>query len=211
MALSDDEVTVLNDWFFERINEMQGSLPGIFKSYDPETQTAEVIPAIKQTLLAADGSRTETELPPIPNVKVRWPRTSAGYIHFPISPGDYCQLIFNTAAIGLFRESGKVSSPGDLTRFDWSHPYAYPGAWPDADPMADAPNDAAVIVVTDHMRISKLSQAADFVALKPAIDALQQNLDNQASFGTPFGPTTPGNLAPVGPLTSSNALKAGHG
>jgi hypothetical protein len=47
----------------------------------------------------------------------------------------------------------------------------------------------------------------DFVALKGAVDAIQQNLDTMASFGTPWGPTTPGNIAAVGAQESSELVK----
>jgi hypothetical protein len=47
----------------------------------------------------------------------------------------------------------------------------------------------------------------DFVALKSAVDAIQQNLDTMASFGTPWGPTTPGNIAAAGAQASSTLVK----
>jgi hypothetical protein len=55
--------------------------------------------------------------------------------------------------------------------------------------------------------LAELGAGGDFVALKSALDAIQQNLDTAASFGTPWGPTTPGNLAPAGAQASATRTK----
>jgi hypothetical protein len=167
MPLEPSVQSVLNEWLDERLNFLHTAMPGKFKSYDAATQTAEVVPVIKQSLLAGDDSRAEVELPVIPNVKVHWPKAGGFYWHFPIAAGDYCQLIFNEAAIGFWRANGTVASPGDLERHGLSHPYAYPGGWPDSDPLPDAPSAEAVIIVPGgkHLRVSTASGVADAVAL----------------------------------------------
>jgi hypothetical protein len=141
-------------------------------------------------------------------VKVRWPRAGGYYIHFPIASGDYCQLIFNEAAIGFWRENGEIASPGDLERFGLSHPYACPGGWPDNDPLDDAPTTEAVIIVPSgkHVRITEAGASGDFVALKSAIDALV-NFANVHVHPTGVGPS--GAVAsPLAAQTSSTSLKA---
>lgn len=53
----------------------------------------------------------------------------------------------------------------------------------------------------------ELGDGGDFVALKSAVDNIQQNLDSLCSFNTPWGPTAPGNIAPAGAQSSSAKLK----
>ncbi len=59
-----------------------------------------------------------------------------------------------------------------------------------------------------YPELTEFGEDGDFVALKSAVDAIQFNLDTLASFGTPFGPTVPGNLAPAGAQASAGKLKA---
>jgi Phage protein Gp138 N-terminal domain len=164
MPLARSTQQVLNEWLDSRLNELHVAMPGKFKSYDAAKQTAEVVPVVMQSLLAGDGSLTEVELPVIPNVRVQWPRTSKGYLHFPIAVGDFCQLIFNEAAIGFWRENGELASAGDLERHGISHPYAYPGGWPDGSPLPDAPGGYAVLIVAPKLRVSTASGTAAPVA-----------------------------------------------
>jgi hypothetical protein len=82
-------------------------------------------------------------------------------------------------------------------------------AFADADPSRpnvvahDAPDAPGW-----YPELTEFGEDGDFVALKGAVDAIQQSLDQTASWGTPFGPTTPGNLVPVGPQDSAAKLKA---
>lgn len=82
-------------------------------------------------------------------------------------------------------------------------------AFADADPSRpNVVNHDAPDAPGWYPELTEFGDGGDFVALKGAVDAIQQSLDQTASWGTPFGPTTPGNLVPVGPQDSAAKLKA---
>jgi hypothetical protein len=199
--------TALESWQ----RDLHTALPGKVKSYDAATQTAEVIPLIKQATPRKDGGIEENAIPVIPNVRVLWPRAGGFYIHFPMAAGDYVLLVFNEAAIGHWRAGGGTPSPaGDLTRHGLSHPYAIPGGWPDQDAFSDAPGDHGLIAVApgQYLRVTQAgaeSEEGDFVALKSAFDALQAAFDAHVH---PTGVGPSGTTTPVGPQPSSTTLKA---
>ena len=208
MALDPSLVEVLEAWLYERSHDLHVAMPGKVKSYDPATQTAEIIPVIKGSLLKPDGGRADREYPVIPNVRIMWPRAGGCYLHFPMAVGDYVQLVFNEACIAQWRESGAVSPAGDLTRHDLSYPYAYPGGWPDAGafgtpgPVVVVPSALTVCAEGAHASAQPVAGAtktdADFEAIKSACTTLASALTTWLGLfpGDPVAPTmtivTPG-------------------
>ena len=118
------------------------SMPGVVKSYDPLTKTADIQPVLKTPLYDpetgdSDGSE---ELPVIPNVPVSFPRGGGWHISFPLATGDHVTLVFSEAATGQWRASGEVSEPLDVRRHALGYPTAFPGAHPDAAVLVDDAN-----------------------------------------------------------------------
>lgn len=104
--------------------------PGRVQTYYPDTQTADVVPLIRQQVPRSDGGYDLEELPVVPSVPVLWPRVGAWFLSFPIAPGDTVQLLVNTSAIGHWRVgSGDVTDPGDLRRQHLAHAVAIPGLY----------------------------------------------------------------------------------
>ncbi len=115
------------------------SMPGVIKSYNPLTKTADVLPVIKTPLYEPEtGAEDEAEeLPVIPNVPVSFPRGGGWHLSFPLQAGDHVTLVFSESATGQWRESGEVSDPGDVRRHSLGYPTAFLGAHPDADVLTD--------------------------------------------------------------------------
>jgi hypothetical protein len=158
---------VLRTWLEAQQAEIHTALPGKVKSYDPDTQTADIVPVIKQATPRKDGSVDETALSVIPNVRVLWPRAGGAYLHLPMAAGDYVLLVFNEAAIGHWRDTGQVPSPpGDLSRHSLSYPYAIPGGWPDAGAfeLPDGYGQKAVFQVPDVLCVGTGAGVPQLVA-----------------------------------------------
>lgn len=136
--------------------------PGRVQSYDPATQTADVVPLIRQQVPQPDGSYVMEELPVVPSVPVIFQRTAEWGISFAIQPGDTVQLLVNTSAIGHWRVgSGDVTDPGDLRRQHLAHAVAIPGLCTRGKALRRAPattgtdgalatTDAALVIGSDR-------------------------------------------------------------
>lgn len=125
--------------------------PGRVQSYDAATQTADIVPLIRQQVPQPDGSYAMEEMPVIPCVPVLWPRSAGWFLAFPLRAGDTVQLLVNSSAIGHWRVgTGDVTDPGDLRRQHISHAVAIPGLYVRSKALAHAPSgDAAGLVLGD--------------------------------------------------------------
>ena len=141
--------------------DLHTAIPGIVRSYDPTTQTADIEPAIRRVLPAAneDDDADETEaLPILPSVPIVWPRAGGFFLHFPISPGDSVLVVFSEVDTNAWRASGDLSDPGVPTRHGLSGAVAIPGLYPRGNPCGDADGT--------HGRVGR--EGGPFVEFRPA-------------------------------------------
>jgi hypothetical protein len=138
---------------------MHTSLPGIVKSYDVGTQTAQV-----QLAVQLDGE----SVPPLDDVPVAWPGGAAGFFHAPLSSGDTVLVVFAEEDFGSWWDSGSVSPPAVLARHGL-HAIAIPGLRRAATPLG---------VTAGHVTVGATSAvhlgsdtATAFVALATLVDA----------------------------------------
>ncbi len=150
-----------------RLNDVHVALPGRVEKYDASTQTADVLPMVRRAITDTDGNTQHEELPVIPNVLVHFPRSAGFHMVWPLSQGDFVTLLFNSSAIGNWRETGDIADPGDLRRHDLSYPVAIPGAAPKGDVLPAATTSVRLDVTapTTHIQVGS-DVDAKFVALE---------------------------------------------
>lgn len=121
-------------------SEIHTAIPGIVRSYDAATQTADVEPGVLLPLpaLSEESEDGRERLPILPSVPVAWPRAGGFFLHFPLSAGDTVLLVFCESDTGSFRGSGDVSDPGTPERHGLSGAVAIPGYVTRPDPEASA-------------------------------------------------------------------------
>lgn len=88
---------------------MNTSIPGVIDSFDGETQTATVIPAISmKTFIDNEGG--VLEFPPIVNAPIVFPFAStAGFaLTLPIRRGDPCIILFSQRSIDNWHDKGGI-------------------------------------------------------------------------------------------------------
>lgn len=111
--------------------EIRVAIPGIIDSWDEDTQTVKVRPAIRE-ILSKGGKETETEIPLLVDVPVVFPCGGGpeGYV-LAITPakGDECLVVFGDMCIDMWWQSGGVQNQADKRRHDLSDGFAIMGVW----------------------------------------------------------------------------------
>lgn len=138
MSLQPTEAELLRTVIESRLADVHTSIPGRVVSYDGATQTADIEIVILRAEQAESGATVHETYPIVPNVPVGWPSGGGYSLQFPLEAGDGVWLVFSESAIAQWRETGDISPPGDLDRFDISYPIALPCARHNKQPLPEA-------------------------------------------------------------------------
>lgn len=128
--MADYSVTSPSEAFGLQFNRMAGqircAMPGVIQSFDPATQTATVLPAIKMKVNLGDGVK-QMDLPPVDSVPVVLPfAQGAGLLlTLPIRGGDECLLIFADRSLDNFVQSGGVQPTVSTASEETTSPRAH--------------------------------------------------------------------------------------
>lgn len=147
-------------------------IPGIVDSYDEETQTATVRPAVKFAFRKADGGLERYSPGSIPNVPVAFPGSGDFSITWPLEPGESVLLGFCERSIDEWKTvAGEAHEPADARRFDLSDAIAIPCLRSPATPIpAEGLDAAAMVVRATELRLGSAS-ASDYVALASLVES----------------------------------------
>ena len=94
-SMSPAEIQALKK---EILSSLHCALPGTVESFDADTQTASVRPAVKK-------------LPLLQDVPVFFPGNGAGGVTWPVSPGDGCLLVFADGDTDRWFEEAAAGDP----------------------------------------------------------------------------------------------------
>ena len=108
----------------EIFSSLHVALPGFVESFDPETRTASVRPALRRR---AGPAGEPPSLPILREVPVFFPAFSDPSISIVIQPGDPCLLIFADANIDGWMETGSNPLPPSDRQHDLSDAFAFVG------------------------------------------------------------------------------------
>lgn len=107
--------------------QLRVALPGIIQSFDPDTVTAVVQPAIRYIERDNDGNKATKDYPLLVDVPVVFPRGGGCTLTFPVSEGDECLVIFADRCIDFWWQSGGVQEPVDGRMHDLSDAFCIVG------------------------------------------------------------------------------------
>lgn len=171
-----------------RDSRLWTALPGVVRTYDANTQRADVKPAVVGFLQLTEGEEEE-ELPVIPNVPVVLPSGGGFFCSFPLQAGDPVVLIFACRDIGPWKAGeGGVANAQDNRMHDLTDAFAVPGGRAKGNALAGASAEDLVIGKDGGGRISiapggtisadpgdgafvELAGAAAFLARADLVDA----------------------------------------
>ena len=114
---------VLSSMKQEILASLHCALPGIVESYDAETQTASVRPALRSRV-----GQEVIQLPLLTDVPVFMPGSERN--NWTVTAGDSCLLIFADACIDGWFETGSVTLPPSGRQHDLSDAFAFVGFRP---------------------------------------------------------------------------------
>ena len=102
-------------------------LPCVIQSYDPEKNTVECQPTIRERIVNEDGSISYIEYPILINVPVVQYSCGSFYISMPIAAGDECLVVFSDLSIDNWWLKGNIQNPVEQRRHDLSDGFAIVG------------------------------------------------------------------------------------
>ena len=142
------EASVIKTAISSALKDLHTSMPGIVDSFDPETQTASVQPAIKRRYKTETGSETiitPVNLPLCINVPVAFPRAGGYAMTFPVKQGDECLLEFCERSFDKWYEEGGVQEPAARRFHDLSDGVAILGLYSKPNKLSDFNTEAVEI------------------------------------------------------------------
>jgi hypothetical protein len=205
-----------------RLKQLHTSLPGIIASFNPDTQTASVQPAIKRIF----NEQGAVNLPLCVDVPVCFPGGGDFFVTFPVKVGDECILIFSERAIDNWYAGGGTAEPAEYRLHDLSDGMAIVGInsqakkIPDFNPtdteFRSRDGETKVQITTDGTikninagGSTELSPAGAFTINAPAGIVLNGNVTFIGNMSGVAGNGGNGNASLPGTLTATTDVVGG--
>ncbi|WP_405423766.1 Gp138 family membrane-puncturing spike protein [Pantoea stewartii] len=145
------------------------SLPGIVQSFDPETCTCTVQPAIAGQGVDEQGQIKSAPLPLLTDVPVIFPRGGGCTITFPVKTGDECLVIFSDRCIDFWWQNGGVQEPVDPRQHDLSDAFAIVGPQSQAQKISGISTTSVQVRTDDGSSFIELMQGGNVNITTPLL------------------------------------------
>ena len=123
----DDPLTVMKLALHSAKATIWTALPGIVESFDPETMTCTVQPAIQSIITDRDGEQTNRNMPLLLDCPVQFPAGGGCTLTFPVVKGDECLVVFASRCIDAWWQAGGIQTQAELRINDRSDGFALLG------------------------------------------------------------------------------------
>ncbi|EMP5823336.1 translation initiation factor IF-2 [Klebsiella aerogenes] len=203
--------------------QIRVALPGIIQSFDPDSVTAVVQPAIRYVERDNDGATETQDYPLLTDVPVIFPRGGGCTLTFPVKEGDECLVIFGDRCIDFWWQSGGIQEPVDDRMHDLSDAFCIVGPQSQAKKISGISTTSAQLRTDDGAAFIELSSGHDVTVKTPG--KLTASADGGTEITSPEiilngNVTINGNLSQgmgdsggaatmLGPVTVTNDVKAG--
>lgn len=133
---------------------VKNALPGIIRSFDPETVTCDVDVAIiarmtKPGTVEEDYQYESVRYPILVDLPVVFPRGGGVTLTFPIKEGDECLIVFSSRSIDFWWQNGGVQERADGRVLDLSDAFVIPGPQSQAQKISGISTSAAQLRTDD--------------------------------------------------------------
>lgn len=127
---------------------VNNALPGIIRSFNPESVTCDVDIAILAKLTKAgtgseDFQRESVSYPILVDIPVVFPRGGGVTLTFPVKEGDECLIVFSSRSIDFWWQNGGVQERADGRVLDLSDAFVILGPQSQAQKISNISTSAA--------------------------------------------------------------------
>jgi hypothetical protein len=163
-------------------SELHVAMPAMVQSFDPETQTVVVQPAIREQLLNSQRVPIPTPLPVVSYVPIVMMRAGEFVLTMPVQAGDECLLIIADSCFDAWWQSGGIQNQIDLRRHDISDAFAVLGPWSQPNKVENYSTSAAQLRSLDGQTVIEVgSGEVKITASNVTIQAAQEVTINGTS------------------------------
>lgn len=157
-----DEQQIMEQVQHNVSSQLRVALPGIIQSFDPDTVTAVVQPAIKGA--SDEGS---VSLPLLMHIPVIFPRGGGCTLTFPVKSGDECLLIFGDRGVDFWWQNGGIQEPADRRQHDLSDGFAIVGPQSQAKKISGISMSGAQLRTDDGAAFVEVAAGHDITVNTP--------------------------------------------
>jgi len=162
-----------------QLKEVHTMLPGQIISFDPVTQRADIQPQLQRKV----GDKL-INLAVLPSVPIRFPKSKAFSISFPLAAGDEVALYFIERSIDNWLDQGGIQSPNDTRKFDLSDAYAVPVLYSQQNKIENF--DAVNMVIRNTANDTKITiKPSGEVIITATKTTIEGNLDVTGTITAP--------------------------
>ncbi|HED1397789.1 Gp138 family membrane-puncturing spike protein [Enterobacter sp. 166D1] len=173
--VDDTEIFDLN---YERAKSgLRVSLPGMIKSFDPESVTCEV--ELSTFGLSATAKRGSTSVdriksedgyyPVIQDIPVVFPRGGGCTLTFPVKAGDECLVIFSDRCIDFWWQNGETQNTSRARSHSFSDAFVIPGPQSQAKKISNISTSAAQLRTDDGAAFVEVAAGGAVTITSPQI------------------------------------------
>lgn len=148
-------------------SQLRVALPGIIQSFDAETITCPVQPAVKGVISDAQGRAQSVALPLLVDVPVIFPRGGGVTLTFPVAAGDECLVVFADRCIDFWWQNGGVQEAVDPRQHDLSDAFALVGPQSQKQKMGTISSSGAQLRSDDGQAYVEVAGEHDITVKTP--------------------------------------------
>ena len=150
------------------------ALPGVIRSFDPETVTCDVDIAItarmtKAGTMVEDFQYESVRYPILEDLPVVFPRGGGVTLTFPIKEGDECLIVFSSRSIDFWWQNGGVQERADGRVLDLSDAFVIPGPQSQARKISGISTSAAQLRTDDGTVFVEVAAGGAITITSPQI------------------------------------------
>lgn len=148
-------------------DQIRVAIPGIIQSFNSDTVTAVVLPAIKYVENTNDGKKNTSDYPLLVDVPVVFPRGGGCTLTFPVNPGDECIVVFADRCIDFWWQNGGVQEPVASRQHDMSDALCILGPMSQAKKISNISMKSAQLRTDSGSAFIEIAQCGNVTITSP--------------------------------------------